>query len=294
MASNSLAPTGPPGPDRPAGPSKRGCSDVSNTDAGCAEPPTKQAVRGLENHDVESKEGKPFVELRELLGPDVEFVGFRCEPTGANPAGVVMMDVNIGELTVTIQLPDPSNYFDEDDTKKLPADMAVFAKLGAELHGLSLGDWLRVVRNTVAELKQRVHQDCRNVVAIVLVFACFDTLITCERLHDLLDLYDWVSFDEDNSRPDYPLFPPTILTALVCVGIVCNNTLLLAHTLVVADTKYATERLPKLAAAVLYAIVIDGLITRDMALKLIAELEDTDDDAKHSFNLANLAKVVRL
>ena len=65
--------------------------------------------------------------------------------------------------------------------------------------------------------------------------------------------------------PDYPLFPPTILTALVCVGIVCNNAMLLAHTLVAAATEYATERLPKLAATVLYAIVVDELITRDLA-----------------------------
>ena len=251
---------------------------------------------GLANHDPDSKKCKPLVGLRDLRGNDVEFVEFRL---GANPPSAVMMDVNIDHLTVTIRLADAYDYFDDDSArdKKLPADLAVFAALGAELHGFSLDDWRYRVRNTVVELKQRIHQDCYNVEAIVLVVACFDTLITCERLHDLLDLSSWVSFDEDNSRPDYPLFPPTILTALVCVGIVCNNAMLLAHTLVAAATEYATERLPKLAATVLYAIVVDELITRDLARKLLAQLEDTDDTddngVKHNFNLANLAKIVK-
>ena len=250
---------------------------------------------GLANHDPDSKQCKPFVDLHELRGPDVEFVEFRLD---AESPCVVVMDVNCGEVTVTIRLPDACDYFDEDADKQLPSDMAVFAALGAELHGFSLDDWLCRVRNTVAELKQRIHQDCYNVEAIVLVVACFDTLITCERLHDLLDLSSLVSFDEDNSRPDYPLFPPTMLTALVCVGIVCNNVLLLAHTLVAAATEYATERLPKLAATVLYAIVVDELITRDLARKLLAQLEEDTDDTddigvKHNFNLANLAKIVK-
>ena len=282
-------------------------SSSCSSSAAAAYCPSGATATSVENRYEETNEDYPWVDLRHIVRIDgyrrdmksyvrrtLDTIGWELVQPCAVTAVVVVTGCSGEVYKAWIQLPNPDGAMDfEFGNKKLPADLAEFARLGAKLHGCTLKAWLLRVRTTFSELKQRAPQHCRSVMAVVLILACFDKVITYELLMKLLDdVSTWASFNPENAHSKYSVFPPMCLAALVCVAVVSNNAILLANTLVTAATDTSVE-LPKMPSMLLHNMVLSKVINHDLARNVIAQLrvhkkKDPKGFAKHGFALTML------